>query len=324
MPKTSDILVIHYSGDRIPDDRPGEPATGDEWYRVWKAIQRRCGRHGFVGPYHEVDYDALVYWVVEDQYNEERYQYVEICKSAGMHAAWLLDLMKTLRRFPSWGAGIVNLGGGYLMVFADRLMVTGPTFDGAANFDDVVRCARHSLELQEIVAGVRDDAGLEQLAQIPELRDAALVLGQLDQVTDLGLPLVATLRGATWLNLTDSYVTDSGLPHLKPLTQLEDLSLSGTRVTGEGLVHLVGLPSLKEIEVGGCPLTAAGFRALAQFVDLEQLDLSETCVSDAELSLFEGHKRLCRLWIAGTQVSDAAIARFSNSVPNCEILGRTS
>lgn len=324
MPKSADIPVIHYTGDRIPDDRPGKPATAARWERVWEAICKTCARHGSTGPYHSAaDNAELTYWVVEDQYNEDRYQYVEICKPGGMHADWLLDLMKTLGRFPFWGTGIVNLGGGYLMVFADRLMVTGPTFEGAASFDDVVRCSHHSLELQKIVAGVRDDAGLEQLFRIPELRDWPLNLRHLDQVTDAGLPFVAALRGVAWLNLSESYVTDRGLPHLKPLTRLEDLSLSNTRVTGEGLAHLACLTSLKEIGLGGCPLTPAGYRALAHFVHLERLSLSNTSFSDSELSLFEGHKKLSRLWLSGTRVSDTALSRFRRALPNCEIVRET-
>jgi len=86
-----------------------------------------------------------VYWVIDDQYNDELYQYVEICASAQFTAEWIVDIMTTLGRWPGWGIGIA-LKEGYVLIFADKLMVNGPCFAGAHDFLTVIAAARKSLE----------------------------------------------------------------------------------------------------------------------------------------------------------------------------------
>jgi hypothetical protein len=319
MSKRDSIPVIHYTADRIPDDRPGGPATGDQFDALWEALVETCGRHGAAERDADVDFGDLDYWVVDDQYNDERYQYIEVCKPRGMTLAWLRDVMATLKRYPHWGAGIVGLGEGYMLVFADRLMVTGPRFEGATTFDGVVACARRALELGELVREARDDAGLERLTHVPELVTARMELRNLAQVTDAGLQFIARLRGLSSLDLSDSRVTDRGLFQLRSMTALKDLWLANTRVTGEGLVHLAALPVLKELSVRGCSLTKEGFRSLEKLVSLELLDLSGTNTTVDDLEHLERLTQLKSLHLARTKVSRRASGRLKRTLPGCSV-----
>jgi hypothetical protein len=51
---------------------------------------------------------------------------------------WLLDLMKGLRNHAHWGVGINSIVNGYMLVFEDRLMVTGPKLQGCRFVKDVI------------------------------------------------------------------------------------------------------------------------------------------------------------------------------------------
>jgi hypothetical protein len=118
-----------------------------------------CRRHGPTGPLGErpLDEDDLesamhwergdeqpVYWIVDDQYNDEMYLYLELEDARGCTAEWLADITHTLAQFSGWGIGVVNLKRGYVLVFADRLLVQGPGFRGCRD----VRCVLKAMEEQ--------------------------------------------------------------------------------------------------------------------------------------------------------------------------------
>lgn len=92
------------------------------------------------------DRDPIDYFVIDDQYNDERYVYVEVVRPAAFTEAWLRDLMRTLARQPGWGAGLVSFRKGYVLVFADRIIVTGKPFAKCRDLTDVVRQGRAEME----------------------------------------------------------------------------------------------------------------------------------------------------------------------------------
>ncbi len=139
----SSPAIVYYDAECIPDDRPRGPVSSEQFFTVREAIVEGCRRHGLVGPDDGGTHENFVYWVIDDQYNDERYQYLELCKPSAMNKAWLLDLMKTLEEFPDWGVG-VSVERGYMLVFYDRLMINGPALKGAATIDEVIEKALYS------------------------------------------------------------------------------------------------------------------------------------------------------------------------------------
>ena len=65
------------------------------------------------------------YYIIDDQYNHERYCYVELYGDDPFNAEWLLSITATLREFDGWGLGVKNIPESYLLIFAKRLMVHG-------------------------------------------------------------------------------------------------------------------------------------------------------------------------------------------------------
>ena len=84
------------------------------------------------------DPEPISFFVVDDQYNHERYVYVEIVRPAAFTGEWLRKLVHTIGQFPGWGVGIMAFRQGYILAFGDRLMVNGEIFAGCSDFASVV------------------------------------------------------------------------------------------------------------------------------------------------------------------------------------------
>jgi hypothetical protein len=157
-------IVEHYAAERIPNPDPEGPHAWQVHYTVWNAIVRACLRHGRVGPFHErpitdspdvLDIagwplgartgDEAEYWVIDDWLSDERYVYLEVADPGAFTAEWLRDLMRALGDFPGWGAGVAAFADAYVLVFGDKLMVTGELFERCGDLDAVVQQARLEL-----------------------------------------------------------------------------------------------------------------------------------------------------------------------------------
>jgi internalin A len=308
MTNEGQVPVIYYEAERIPDNRPGAGKVSySQFLKVREAIVSVCRQHGATGPEQSRNPD---YYVIDDQYNEERYQYVEVLKSSAVSRAWLLDLMAALHKHKNWGAGIKNIGEGYILAFADRLMVTGPTFQGARTLDDVVERARRALELATLIKNCATDDDLARLAQVPGIERISMAL-QLKEVTDAGFALLEGLRGLSSLSVSGQ-VTDRGLAHLRDLKQLTSLSFWGLRITGSGLQHLAGLEHLNDLVFSSAAITDNSLAYLAPFRRLKSLLLSGSPVSDDGL----GHltplaPTLKRLILRATNITDAGLRHIA-------------
>lgn len=64
-----------------------------------------------------------MYWLVEDQYNDDLYQLIEVCDPAGCTEEWLNSMSQCIREHEGWGVAIGHIDGGSIFVFADRLII---------------------------------------------------------------------------------------------------------------------------------------------------------------------------------------------------------
>ncbi len=121
------VLIEHYTAERVPNYDPAGDPSWEKFAEVRQSVLKVCARHGTTGP--DLEYDIKIgpdFWVVDDRYNAERYQYVQVYKPSLLTAQWIADMMAALAEHPCWGVGVSNITGGYLLIFGDRLMVTGP------------------------------------------------------------------------------------------------------------------------------------------------------------------------------------------------------
>jgi hypothetical protein len=145
--RESPVKVVHYTADRVSNPNPRGDTPYAEFEAVRQDIIATCRRFGVTGPDEGPDGwpKNPAYYVVDDQYNSELYHYAEVYERAALSEAWVAAVMRTLAGHPGWGVGVKNIKGGYLLIFADRVMVTGPVFAGCNDLAAVAAAASRSL-----------------------------------------------------------------------------------------------------------------------------------------------------------------------------------
>ena len=164
--KLESLRVQAFTENRVPNDFPGGDLPWQIYHTVRNALILTCRRYGTIGPMGvvtitpEVDdpYRALMhdlsfwergdpnpaYFIVSDQYNNERYCYAEVNTADSFNAGWLFSITEVLRQFEGWGLGIGNIPDSYILIFSDRLLVNGRLAD-CKTARDVINVAQKLL-----------------------------------------------------------------------------------------------------------------------------------------------------------------------------------
>ena len=155
------LRVVPYTRDRIPNLYPGGELPWQVYHTVRNALVRVCRRYGPTGPMGELTIDDNeenlmeylaatdlqawesgdddpMYWIIDDQYNHERYCYAELHGNDPFSAGWLLSVTMTLRDYDGWALGIVNIPDNYVLVFGNKLLVKGRQLSRCRSASEVV------------------------------------------------------------------------------------------------------------------------------------------------------------------------------------------
>jgi hypothetical protein len=141
------VKVVQFTGDRVPNDFPGGELPWQMYHGVRNALVETCRKYGPIGPMGRVKILQQVedpyimrvedtefwesgdpdpwYYIITDQYNQERYCYTELYGDEPFSTSWLVSVMATLREFEGWGLGVTNIPDSYVLIFGKRLMVKG-------------------------------------------------------------------------------------------------------------------------------------------------------------------------------------------------------
>ena len=160
------LKVVPITGERVPNDYPGGNLPWQIYHTVRNALVDTCRKYGPTGPMGVVKIDSDVedldmmlvedidcwesgepdpwYYIIDDQYNHERYCYAELYGDDSFNGDWLLSVTATLREFEGWGLGVKNIPDSYLLIFAERLMVHG-TLSKCKSAVEVVETGRRLL-----------------------------------------------------------------------------------------------------------------------------------------------------------------------------------
>ena len=148
------IRVVHFADERITDPLGvREELTWQVYHAARNHLLEICEKHGTAGPMGKrpVDVDketsddrwhisakAPDFYIIDDQYNSERYLYLEICSPEKATASWLNDVVQFNRKFPAWGICVTNVKLGYMIILPPVLLVMGPAFASAKTGEDCV------------------------------------------------------------------------------------------------------------------------------------------------------------------------------------------
>ncbi len=166
---SENLKIEHFTAERIPNPNPAGETPWHVYHTVRNAMVRCCRRHGPTGSMGifafdpkkpKFDFDQWEsgdadpwYYIIDDQYNSERYLYIELCRSEALTIEWIRSVTVTLSEFPAWGMGVVNIPDAYLLIFESKLMVQGEPFAKCRTVAAVVDVGRAQLGLRDNVAG---------------------------------------------------------------------------------------------------------------------------------------------------------------------------
>lgn len=222
---TMSLAIVHYDADYVANPSPKGETPVEEFWRVRASVLAASQQHGETGP--ESKSDNPRYWVVEDQYNDDLYQNMEVYQPEGWTIEWLTALTGALGAHEGWAISIGSIDQGHLLVFADRVLVTGPTFQNCDDLKSVVAAAKTAAENFE----ERKNGPLRrQLGYIKTLLPAAMTIADKNQVTRLATFDGYQLHGgnAIWILHTKNeskLLLDGNGP------------IRTTAVTGDGTIH---------------------------------------------------------------------------------------
>jgi internalin A len=185
------------------------------------------------------------------------------------------------------------------------------------------------------------DVGIERLRELPQLEELTLdatealtdastsylrankqlrklVLRGTD-ITDVGMPALATLTNLKSLDLSQTMIGNVGLESLPALSELEELDLGGTRITGTNLNFLKLLPKLRKLSFNGIQRRNASACWTPLITDLD-LDTISLLSGLEDLNLGVGvslgrtgepmGERNCRV-TGGIQLTDLGVAKLA-------------
>jgi hypothetical protein len=143
------LSVIYYGDERV-DNQPTPEETEENadgisendvnWYGLREDLLSILEKHGLTGP--DDPAENPHFYLVDDRYNEERYHYMEVYEPSVLTMNWLKDTTGVLRSYSGWGVGVKNLRRAYLLIFADKLLVTGPAFRRCKEASSVLEAAK--------------------------------------------------------------------------------------------------------------------------------------------------------------------------------------
>lgn len=137
------VVIETYDTERVENPAPRGEVDPAQWMKIRNTLVTVCRKHGPTGPLGTFNFTALdrtgdfleawelgddnpSYFIVTDQFNDiDRYHYIELTTAAALTKEWVNDIMDALLTFRGWGLGVSNINGGYMLIFANRVMITG-------------------------------------------------------------------------------------------------------------------------------------------------------------------------------------------------------
>jgi hypothetical protein len=163
-----DFAIEHFTAEHIPNPNPAGKTPWYVYHTVRNAMVCCCRGHGPTGSMGIFTFDPQRpefmfdqwaggdadpwYYIVDDQYNSERYLYIELCRTEALTIEWIRSVCLALSRYPGWGMGIVNIPDAYVLIFDRKLMVHGEPFEECHTAVEIVEVGRAQLALRENLA----------------------------------------------------------------------------------------------------------------------------------------------------------------------------
>ncbi|MEQ8786112.1 MAG: hypothetical protein RIC55_07425 [Pirellulaceae bacterium] len=140
----SDYIKNPPSPDELAETEYGATKHDCSWAGLREDLVFICAKHGHVGPDDPIP--SPQFYVPDDQYNNERYHYLQVFDPDCVTLAWLADLMNAVQEYDGWGICIPSLTQGMMVVFDDRIMLRGERLRRCRTPADVVAAVKELIQ----------------------------------------------------------------------------------------------------------------------------------------------------------------------------------
>lgn len=141
------MSIVHFDDEFVENPSPpGMPFK--EFTRIHNDLVAEFTKFGRVGGggVGLVEGGAQFYLIWGDFYGlDHRYVYMEVPDASVFTEEWLRAAAAVLRRHPGWGIGVQNFNEGYVLVFADRVMIKGEPFESCRTLAEIAKVAQQQL-----------------------------------------------------------------------------------------------------------------------------------------------------------------------------------
>lgn len=145
------LTVESFDVDYVPNPNPNPNPDSDEttfesFWAVREQILEASRKHGATGP--EDDVPKPQFYLVDDQYNDDLYQVMELYDPMALSEEWLQNVCLVLVRNAGWAIAL-SFGHFSILIFADRLLVPVDKFPDLSSVEAVLASARKQISWHE-------------------------------------------------------------------------------------------------------------------------------------------------------------------------------
>ena len=131
----------------VPNPNTKSKSGSTSFKAFWKVrdqVLSASQRHGATGP-EDGHAPTPNYWLVEDQYNDDLYQIMEVYAPTALNREWLADIVAVLKKNKGWAVAL-GLGDCSILIYADRLMVPSDKFGMCDSVDSILAAAKKRIK----------------------------------------------------------------------------------------------------------------------------------------------------------------------------------
>lgn len=162
-----DLQIVPFTDEDLSIPYPDGDLPWQVYQSVRNAVVSASREFGPTGPMGEVTIDWNVddpylnaiapdfwplgdskptYYVIDDQYNDDQYCYVELYGDNPFTPEWLTSIVEVMREHEGWAVSICNLPNCGLLIFGDRVMVNGPELAECTSAAEVLVAVKRLLD----------------------------------------------------------------------------------------------------------------------------------------------------------------------------------
>lgn len=141
------LIIETFDLKYVPNPNTKTKSGSTSFKAFWKVrdqVLSASQKHGATGP-EDGHTPTPQYWLVDDQYNNDLYQIMEVYDPTSLNREWLTDIVAVMHKNRGWAVAL-GLGDCSILIYADRLMVPSDKFGNCDSLESVLAEAKKRIK----------------------------------------------------------------------------------------------------------------------------------------------------------------------------------